>query len=180
MVYNREVAAASATWLVLYEFDGSIVLKKGDSLEDATRMADNALKAKGENRASAVGVVKLDHDLRAAQVQNYRRAGHSALYHEAEPETEKAPMNARAYDALCSFGYDIERELASGNQPAPEKLIPFIQLLGIPVHVLKRVETGPPISERVIPKGVNPVYAVFGIAVLVIVLLMAFLLSKSR
>lgn len=101
-------------------------------------MARAALKKPEKVRAAAAGVIKLDHALRTAQVISYTRGGKD-LY-AGQEEKERPPANPIAYDLICSFTYDIDKELAAGNPPAAEKVSAFVQKLGIPIVLAKKTE----------------------------------------
>ena len=131
----------ASTWVVLCEIDGSLMLSCGEDATEADRMARAALTAPESVRAAAAGVIALDHTLRTAQVLSYKRAGKEVVSFEAEKE--KPAPNPAAYDVVCSFGHDIEKELIAGIQPPPEKVASFVQMLGIPVVFAKRVEPAP-------------------------------------
>ena len=164
------------SWLVFTEIEGSVVLSLAESLEEATEKAAKELRPRGSVRPGASGVILLDHALRAAQVQSYSRAGHEMVYN-IHHLSERPPMIAAAYDGLYSGGYDAERDLAAGIQPSPDKVKFFIQRLNIPVHLHSRVES-PSITEKVVKKGINPLYIAVGAGALALILLMVFLLGK--
>jgi hypothetical protein len=119
------------------------MLSVGETVFEAEQMARAALTAPEAVRAAAAGVIRLDHALRTAQVLTYSRGGRD--FFAGQEEKDKAPPDPIAYDLLCHFGYDIDRELAAGHQPPPEKISAFVQKLRIPIVLAKKTE--PPRSD---------------------------------
>jgi hypothetical protein len=125
---------ASVSWLVLKEMNGTVVLSVAASLDEGIEECESLLRPSATPPAEAAGVVMMDHALRAAQVTYYRRQGQR----KGNRETQELPSAVPgAYDALCGFGIDIEREILSGRPPSAEKIATFVRLLGIPV-ILER------------------------------------------
>ncbi len=140
---------------MLSEIDGSVILDRADTKEEAQGKAEAALVGKVAARggppsvpAAASGVVELVHSLRAARVISFRRGGQTFVSYETEKEEAQAPAIPAAYDILCPFGFDIDRELKASRQPPAERVVPFVQKLGIPIVISKKkVETAPSLSK---------------------------------
>lgn len=164
---------ASVSWLVLKEMNGTVVLSVAASLDEGIEECESLLRPSATPPAEAAGVVMMDHALRAAQVTCYRRQGQRKGNRESQELPSAVPG---AYDALCGFGTDIEREILSGRPPSAEKIATFVRLLGIPVILERKSEDSP--QERAM-KRKQTVTLFVGVGVfLFVVVLVLFLLKK--